>query len=305
MAESASLIRDVEQQEKMTSASSPSSASPSQKAWKKVGLVLVPLALLAVAYQLLKPTDPVTGGSKKNDLGSTVELTASTWWDPITQCTKDFQEVMDDGLGTFAFGEFDYETQQLKMKDIKTAKQAAEALQDPNTNFVHVGNCGYDKRAVVWLYPDHTGDPSSAFLMANGECKRLTVQFLDIDDRADCVAVYRVKSPAWGEQALNHFHGPNTVTHCVVGGHGSDSTMEDGVLVMSSMIYLSGKHSVDSMALVDTLHTKLTPHATVFLDSCFAGINGVAKMFSEKMPEHWVAGKQWPCALHLTDDTLP
>ena len=29
---------------------------------------------------------------------------------------------------------------------------------------------------------------------------------------------------------------------------------------------------------------------TVFLDSCFAGINGIAEMFSTKMPEHWVMG---------------
>ena len=42
------------------------------------------------------------------------------------------------------------------------------------------------------------------------------------------------------------------------------------------MIYLSGVKSVDSMALVDTLHSKLTMHATVFLDSCYAGINGIA-----------------------------
>ena len=53
------------------------------------------------------------------------------------------------------------------------------------------------------------------------------------DDSADCVAVYRVKSPRWGLAALDHFHGANTITHAVVGGHGSDSTKEDGVLVMS------------------------------------------------------------------------
>ena len=96
--------------------------------------------------------------------------------------------------------------------------------------------------------------------------------------------------PKRGGEALNHFHGPNAVTHAVVVGHGSDSTMHDGVLVMSHMIYLTGAHSMDSMALVDTLHTKLTMHATVFLDSCFAGINGIAEMFSQKMPEHWVMG---------------
>ena len=39
-----------------------------------------------------------------------------------------------------AMGEFDYQTQNLKMKDVPTAKDAAEALQDPYTNFVHVGS---------------------------------------------------------------------------------------------------------------------------------------------------------------------
>ena len=119
--------------------------------------------------------------------------------------------------------------------------------------------------------------------MANGECQRLTTQFLG-------QGWHGGMCPKWGGEALNHFHGPNSVTHAVVGGHGSDSTMHDGVLVMSHMIYLTGAHSMDSMALVDTLHTKLTMHATVFLDSCFAGINGIAEMFSQKMPEHWVMG---------------
>jgi len=296
-AEEASLIReacDVEPgqvaakpvKETLTATSSPFS----QKALKKVGMAVVPLALLATAYHFSKPTTnvPALASAMKDTVG--LSKSASTWWDPIEQCTKTFQQVLDNDLGKLAFGEFNFETQELKMKDIKTAQDAAEALQDPYTNFVHVGKCGFENRAVVWLYPDHTGDPSSAFLMANGECNRLTTQFLDNDDKADCVAVYRVKSPKWGEAALNHFHGPNTVTHAVVGGHGSDSTMHDGVLVMSSMIYLTGANSIDSMALVDTLHTKLTMHATVFLDSCFAGINGIAEMFSQKMPEHWVMG---------------
>jgi len=55
---------------------------------------------------------------------------------------------MDNDLGKLAFGDFNFETQELRMKDITTAKQAAEALQDPYTDF-------------VWLYPDHSGDPSS------------------------------------------------------------------------------------------------------------------------------------------------
>lgn len=268
------------------------------RVWRKLAMAMVPLALIAVAYHHSSPflasshpREP-WDATTKMDVAETVELTGShsTWWDPNTQCTKMFRHVMQDGLGTVAVGEFDFSTQKLKMKHIKTPKQAAKALQDPYTNFVHVGKCGFQNRAVVWPYPDHTGDPSSAFLMANGECQRLATQFLDKDDSADCVAVYRVKSPRWGLAALDHFHGANTITHAVVGGHGSDSTKEDGVLVMSRMIYLSGVKSVDSMALVDTLHSKLTMHATVFLDSCYAGINGIAEMFSKKIPEHWIMG---------------
>ena len=268
-------------------------SSSSRFSWvQRVGPCMVlPLASMMLVYHLTgQPLEPTTA-DRMGSAGGTVELSGSTWWDPNTQCTAMFQHVMDHDLGAIAMGEFDFQTQNLKMKDVPTAKDAAEALKDPYTNFVHVGKCGFQNRAVVWLYPDHTGDSSNAFLMANGECNRLATQFLDQhDESAECVAVYRVKSPEWGSAALNHFHGANTITHAVVGGHGSDSTMHDGVLVMSRMIYLSGVHSIDSMALVDTLHTKLTMHGTVFLDSCFAGINGIAEMFSTKMPEHWVMG---------------
>jgi len=34
-------------------------------------------------------------------------------------------------------------------------------------------------RSVVWLYPDKSGDESSAFLLADGECKRIETQALD------------------------------------------------------------------------------------------------------------------------------
>eukprot|EP00438_Fugacium_kawagutii_P001033 Skav205841 [mRNA] locus=scaffold160:446007:453027:+ [translate_table: standard] len=298
--EQASLIQeaacDVERQ---PAVEAKVSTAFSQKALKKVVLASVAVfALAALAYHQLRAAAP----SSRSSVDDVVGLSGSTWWDPITQCTNRFQEVMDNDLGGangVALGQFDYKTQKLTMKDVNSAEEAAEALKDPTTNFVHIGKCGFENHAVVWLYPDRTGDPSSAFLMANGECHRLATQFLDADDRADCVAVYRVKSPKWGTEALNHFHGPNTVTHAVVGGHGSDSTKQDGVLVMSKMFWLRGKRSADSMAMVDTLHSKLMPRATVFIDSCFAGINGIAQMFSQKMPEHWVMGGVVSLASHI------
>lgn len=75
------------------------------------------------------------------------------------------------------------------------------------------GKCGFQNRAVVWLYPDHTGDSSfSPFLMANGECNRLATQFLDQhDESAECVAVYRVKSPEWGSAALMLFSARSAI----------------------------------------------------------------------------------------------
>lgn len=105
----------------VSTATSPTSLS--QKVWRKVGLAVAPLALLAVAYSALKPSSDANGSVHNVNGLKTVELTGtgtgtgtdteaqSTWWDPITQCTKDFQEVMDGGLGGVAFGEFDFETQ--------------------------------------------------------------------------------------------------------------------------------------------------------------------------------------------------
>ena len=113
-------------------------------------MAVVPLAFLAALCYFSMPGVQ----SVPSAVRDTVGLSGSTWWDPIEQCTKAFQEVMDNDLGKLAFGDFNFETQELRMKDITTAKQAAEALQDPYTNFVDVGKCGFENRAVVWLYPD-------------------------------------------------------------------------------------------------------------------------------------------------------
>ena len=126
MAEEASLVRDVEP----AKLSNETVTSPfSQKALKRVVMAVVPLAFLAaVCYFSMPGVQSVPSAVR-----DTVGLSGSTWWDPIEQCTKAFREVMDNDLGKLAFGDFSFETQELRMKDITTAKQAAEALQDPLT----------------------------------------------------------------------------------------------------------------------------------------------------------------------------
>lgn len=53
------------------------------------------LGLAALSYHQLRAAAP-SSSSSVNDV---VGLSGSTWWDPITQCTNRFQEVMDNDLG--------------------------------------------------------------------------------------------------------------------------------------------------------------------------------------------------------------
>ena len=69
--------------------------------------------------------------------------------------------------------------------------------------------------------------------------------------QALCAAVYRIRSPAWGTAALNHFHAPQSIDHAVVGGHGSDSTMSLGYILASrngdgKRVFL-GHHRLESI----------------------------------------------------------
>ena len=41
------------------------------------------------------------------------------------------------------------------------------------------------ERSVVWLYPDHSGDERSSFLLADGECKRLATSALGGKSKAN------------------------------------------------------------------------------------------------------------------------
>ena len=63
------------------------SSSSSRFSWRRVGFWVVPLASMMLVYHISRPqqttSDPTQMGS------STVELSGSTWWDPITQCILD------------------------------------------------------------------------------------------------------------------------------------------------------------------------------------------------------------------------
>ena len=52
---------------------------------------------------------------------------------------------------------------------------------------------------------------------------QLTARAAHTATEAACIAVYRIPDPAAGIAVLNHFHGIGTISHAVVGGHGSDS----------------------------------------------------------------------------------
>lgn len=57
---------------------------------------------------------------------------------------------------------------------------------------------------------------------------------------ASCVAVYRVPSPSAGTILLNHFHQPGTISHAVLGGHGSDNTWRLGLNSRNDFFWGSG-----------------------------------------------------------------
>ena len=43
------------------------------------------------------------------------------------------------------------------------------------------------------------------------------------------MAVYRVPSPTAGTILLNYFHSPGSISHAVLGGHGSDNAWRLGL----------------------------------------------------------------------------
>eukprot|EP00913_Durusdinium_trenchii_P009141 g8591.t1 len=202
--------------------------------WKKLSVAAVVIG--TVAY-LSWPKSSTTSAVKRS-----VQL--SSWEDTLEECTNLFQMALDADEDSVQVGVFDYDDQTLAQEKIRTAEQAAKAMHDPETNFVQIGTCGMQERSVVWLYPDksgdHDGDDHAAFLVADGECKRIEAQVNDKKSEAACIAVYRIPDPAAGIAVLNHFHGIGTISHAV--------------------------------------------------DSCFAGINGIAEMFSKRIPDHWVMG---------------
>eukprot|EP00435_Cladocopium_sp_Y103_P066461 s49_g28.t1 len=260
------------------------SVKPRSFAPWKILVVTLSLVSMVVCASRAKVASRAAPGAVKE----TVEL--ATWDDSIEKCTKIFQHIIDHDAGAVRMGEFEYDTQTFKVQTMKNATAAAKALQDPTTNFIQIGKCGFEEPSVVWLYPDKSGDEQSSFLLADGECKRLASSALGGKSKALCAAVYRIRSPAWGTAALNHFHAPGSISHAVVGGHGSDSAMKEGALLMSDMIVLTGVDCTESLTFVDTLGAKLTAHGTVFIDSCFAGINGVAELFSKRLMDKWVMG---------------
>ena len=63
--------------------------------------------------------------------------------------TKMFQAVMDHDSSEVTLGVFDFRLRSLKEATIRSARQAAEALQDPETNFVQIGSCEPEEHEIA------------------------------------------------------------------------------------------------------------------------------------------------------------
>lgn len=204
-------------------------------------------------------------------------------------CEDMIEEIMK-AKAPIAFIHGDTETMLKTKLPWKTAKEAAALMKDPKTTAIRFGTCAPTDKSLVWFYPDAEGDRDGAFLLADGECRRMRALMTDVD----CVAVYRTPHVSWMTAALQQFHGTGSITHVVMGGHGSDNTKDAGYLILwedgagGGSVLSAGDAEFTSM--LSELRMRLAPLATIFMDSCFAGINGVAKTVSQTIPEHWVFG---------------
>ena len=53
---------------------------------------------------------------------------------------------MDVDPDAVKMGQFDYDTETFTIKTMKNATTAAKTLQDPDTNFIQVGKCGFEAK---------------------------------------------------------------------------------------------------------------------------------------------------------------
>lgn len=248
----------------------------------RTAMLTVGCALLAASWHFHAQRGLPTGTPEH-----TVQLSDAS--QSSQECEDMFEWIIQAQIPV-KFADYDFSTQSAKDLPFQSAAEAASLLKDPETNAIWIGMCAPDEKSVVWFYPHTKGDRDGAFLLAGGECRRMDA----LMDQADCVAIYRVPQVQEIAHALEKYHGAGSILHAVLGGHGSDSAQDAGLLALFTSD--EGAHTglsasaAEFTSMLGELRVRLAPQATVFLDSCFAGINGVAKTVSSSIPEHWVFG---------------
>jgi hypothetical protein len=234
-------------------------------------------------------------------------VTFSSFGGDSSVCVGGLDAFMNEDPDSVKMFHYNFTSTVVTQLSFANGQEAANLLNDPDTNVVRIGECSPEAKSVVWLYPDTTGDHgvtgdkglNGAFLIGSGECERMENAIQYAREEVTCLAIYRLPTVPAMKAVLERFHGIGTIAHAVIGGHGSDSRVDQGELWLSNIdnddIFQSDMMGIiangpESTLMLTTLQVRLTPLATIMIDSCYAGVNGVAKTVSTAIPEHWVFG---------------
>uniref|UniRef100_A0A7S2MZP2 Uncharacterized protein n=1 Tax=Zooxanthella nutricula TaxID=1333877 RepID=A0A7S2MZP2_9DINO len=225
---------------------------------------------------------------------------------PLDACKDMFHTLRDVMGGDIKLESVDYETGEAVALSWRNISEAAELVANSTlTSRASFGRCTPDASTVVWFYPDWSGDNSATFpdvtQFQDAVCNRMSF-FVDSYIGVECIAFYRVPTVKAMGLLLRKYHAPGSVLHAVVCGHGDNRHDDQGRLALSAYVnddgslYENAIHANGSRvnsttsSMLAALGERLTATGTVTLQSCHGGTNGVAKMFSEGVGDHWVFG---------------
>jgi len=261
-------------------------------------LALGVLALVVLgSVALLFGTRAVAVAGTAGRVGQGVGLSAEDA--PSEYCAEFLNK---HGFGDLTIQVYDFSLGVAKKikKDIQgsAGTVAAAHLKDPTVNLFEVGACSGENAGVAWFYPDKSADKDGAFLLADSECRRMNsaLQGMKVDDM--CLGIYRTPTVQAINAVLEERWADSHIVHMVIGGHGSDDTVNEGTLSLSKIggvernirAELFEEEGSEESQLAALIHRKMAKTGTLFLDSCFGGINGMAQAMSEKLPTRWIFG---------------
>jgi len=210
----------------------------------------------------------------------------------MQNCQGMFDQIIRDGW-EINFYSMNYDAEAASSMAYSGSAQALATFMDPKTDNIQItwpgqNKCSKERSQVVWFYPrvDHNG----AFNLNDYVCQRLSIF---VNDRSTtCLNLYRVASVSDIDHILDKWTPSKSVVHAVLGGHGSDDT--HGVLLFghtySNERQGEVQENAETNAMLMRLKDDLTLYGTVFMDSCYAARNGLAKFVSERIPFSWVFG---------------